>query len=31
MSYLTKILADNQKEMLKMIAPAIKKTSTVQT
>ena len=30
MSDLTKILADNQKGMLKLIAPAIKKVSTVQ-
>ena len=29
-SDLTKILADNQKEMLKLIAPVIKETSTVQ-
>ena len=30
MSDLTKILAHSQKEMLKLIAPVIKKTSTVQ-
>ena len=30
MSDLTKILADSQKEILKLIAPAIKKTSTIQ-
>ena len=30
MSDLTKILAENQKEMLKLIAPAVKKPATVQ-
>ena len=30
MSDLTKSLADNQKEMLKLMAPAIEKTSIVQ-
>ena len=29
-SDLTKIFADNQKEMLKLIAPTVKKTSTIQ-
>ena len=30
MSDLTKILAENQKEMLKLVAPVIRKTSTFQ-